>query len=287
MSVILPRAIQELRGHTGLSPSTTAPTTDHDGAFPRLPFGIDAIDGLLGGGLRRNAFHEVRCEHARALGGATGLLLGLLARLRDASERRILWVLDPAVSLDGGQLFPQGVSQFGLDPACLTFVTPCDLQNALWTTDEAVKCTELAAVVFQTKGNPARFDITATRRLMLRARASGVFACALRQSADNEASAAETRWRVEVQPSLPEKGVAGPEEGVTGMTAPRWRLTLEKNRKGQTGQWPLAWNSQRKAFEHAAETCPSENSGHRLHPSTERQRSTAQMGQVMAFERAS
>ena len=78
----------------------------------------------------------------------------------------------------------------------MTIVEPADLQGAMWAADEAAGCNGLAALVFQIKGNPARFDITATRRLMLRARGSGVLAMVLRQSGEEEASAAATRWRV-------------------------------------------------------------------------------------------
>ncbi|MDJ0930787.1 hypothetical protein [Breoghania sp.] len=79
-----------------------------------------------------------------------------------------------------GVLFPQGLAQTGLDPAGLVLVTPNDLSGALWAADETLKCRGVAAVVLQIEGNPHRFDMTATRRLMLRAQANGGFACMLR-----------------------------------------------------------------------------------------------------------
>ncbi|PTW60394.1 protein ImuA [Breoghania corrubedonensis] len=255
----------------------------HAPVSDRAPLGAEVVDRLLGGGLVRGALHEVRCEHVREIAAASGFLIGLIERLH-ASSGRVVWVADPATSLDAGTLFPQGLAQIGFDPARLVHVLPHDLATALWAADEAVKCRGLAAVVLQIRGNPARLDLTATRRLMLRAQENGGFACMLRQSAEAQASAAATRWHVRAESSAPPGTLSTP-------SAPRWRVTLEKNREGRTGEWSLAWNSECKVFEHApetrSETCSAENSGPRLHAPAERPGGAAQMGQVVAFEAAS
>ncbi|MEM5494689.1 hypothetical protein [Hoeflea sp. AS16] len=248
-----------------------------------LPLGASAVDYCLEGGLACGGLHEVRSPLARDIGAATGFALGLAARAMqgDRSGRRgVVWVTDPATRVDGGGLFPAGLAQYGLDPSSVTMVEPGDLQGAMWAADEATGCNGLAALVFQIKGNPARFDITATRRLMLRARTSGVLALVLRQSGEEEASAAVTRWRVNTE-------VSGADDTYQrGVGAMRLSLTLERNRAGRTGQWLLAWNPKVRSFNHAAphpasRANPPAHSLDRLPASADRQALPDKMGQVL------
>ena len=248
------------------------------GSLPPLPLGASAVDHCLDGGLACGGLHEVRSPLARDIGAATGFALGLAARAIAAGDGRrdgIVWVSDPAARIDGGGLFPPGLAQYGLDPSSLTFVEPGDLQGAMWAADEAAGCAGLAAMIFQIRGNPPRFDITATRRLMLRARQSGVLALTLRQSGEEEASAAATRWRVNTE-------LSGADDILDrGVGAMRLLLTLERNRTGRTGQWCLAWNPENRSFEHAAPAHPPAHSLDRLSVPAHRQDPSGKMGQVL------
>ncbi|MGJ8569643.1 MAG: ImuA family protein [Hoeflea sp.] len=254
---------------------------------PQLTLGASAVDHCLEGGLVCGGLHEVRSPLARDIGAATGFALGLAVRAMQAERGLrggIVWVTDPATRVDGGGLFPAGLAQYGLDPSSMTMVEPGDLQGAMWAADEAAGCNGLAALIFQIKGNPARFDMTATRRLMLRARQSGVLALTLRQSGEEEASAAATRWRVNTEMSGADKIL---ERGVGAM---RLSLTLERNRAGRTGQWLLAWNPKDRSFDHAAPhpaqkhvsgANPPAHSLDRLPISADRRDPSGPMGQVL------
>ena len=249
-----------------------------------LALGASAVDHCLDGGLACGGLHEVRAALARDIGAATGFALGLAARAAQAERggrRGIVWVSDPAARVDGGGLFPAGLAQYGLDPSSMTIVEPADLQGAMWAADEAAGCAGLAALIFQIKGNPARFDITATRRLLLRARGSGVLALTLRQSGEEEASAAATRWRVNTE-------ISGADDILErGVGAMRLSLTLERNRTGRTGQWLLAWNPKTRIFDHAApdpvrqHAHPAAHSLDRLPASADRQDPPGEMGQIL------
>ncbi|WP_007199943.1 ImuA family protein [Hoeflea phototrophica] len=249
----------------------------------QLALGAAGADRCLEGGLACGGLHELRCALARDIGAGAGFALGLAARASantHSGAGRIVWVNDPAARGDGGGLFPAGLAQYGLDPSALTLVEPRDLQGAMWAADEAAGCAGLAAMVFHIRGNPARFDITATRRLMLRAREKGVLALVLRQSGEEEATAAVTRWRVQSHVS----GVDELDHKRVG--AMRLSLTLERNRAGRTGHWLLAWNPKTRVFDHAADhpdiqNAPPAVSLHRLHPSANRQDPAAAMGQVL------
>lgn len=264
----------------------TSPDTGDEAQQTSVSFEIPDLDQHLNGGFRKNGLHEVRCSLARDFACAAGFTLGLAAQFGKKNCRRIFWVIDPAASIDSGLPFPDGLSEHGIDPKALIFVRPITLQDALWATDQAAKCSDLSAVVFQVRGNPRHFDMTATRRLMLRARESGVLVCVLRQSGEEEASAAATRWHVEIMPSGPDPDF---EHGL-GQT--RHVQKLERNRHGRTGQWTLLWNPQTRAFEDGTpeDDTSKTQTAHpvgRVHTSVHRPDSPAEMGQVVDFERAS
>ncbi|WP_156892367.1 ImuA family protein [Salaquimonas pukyongi] len=255
----------------------------------RLSLGVPAIDGCLSGGLARHGLHEVRCAHGRDIGAATGFALSLLARAGKAGGSvagRVLWIIDPAAAVDGGLPFADGLRQHGIDAGRLVLVRPSRLKDAVWSAGEAARCGELAAVIVQIRGNPAAFDATASRRLLLRARENGVFTMVLRQSGGEEASAALTRWHARACPSLPDEGLYG-EQTPWGIGRMRLALTLEKNRNGQTGQWHVSWNPRTGAFEHAAQNPQTAHPGNPLSVSCHRPDRPPEMGQVLALGRAS
>lgn len=245
------------------------------------PFGIPNLDQHLNGGIWTDALHEVRCSLTRDFACAAGFALGLAAQFGKRDARKILWVIDPAASVDSGLPFPDGLSEHGIDPKAMVFVRPITLQDALWSADQAAKCSDLSAVIFQVKGNPKPFDMTATRRLMLRARESGMLVCVLRQSGAEEAGAAATRWHVEIMPSGPDTDFEyGPGQA-------RHVHTLERNRHGRTGQWTLTWNPENRAFEDGTSKTQTTHSVRRIHASAHRPDSPVEMGQVVDLERAS
>ena len=245
-----------------------------------VSFDIPDLDRHLNGGIWTNALHEVRCSLARDFACAAGFALGLAAQFGKPDAGRIFWVIDPAASVDSGLPFPDGLSEHGIDPKMMVFARPITLRDALWSADQAAKCSDLSAVIFQVKGNPKHFDMTATRRLMLRARESGVLVCVLRQSGDQEASATATRWHVEIMPSGPDPDFEpGPGQA-------RHVQTLERNRHGRTGQWTLSWNPENRTFEDGTPKAQTAHRVRRIHASADRPDSPAEMGQVVDFEHA-
>ena len=86
-----------------------------------------------------SGLHEWRCGETRAIGAAVSMLLGVLAQAEDR-QRHIMWVADPATTLDAGMLCPDGLAMLGLDPARLIIVTPRHFGEALWAADQAAAC---------------------------------------------------------------------------------------------------------------------------------------------------
>lgn len=242
----------------------------------RLSLGIEEIDNLLGGGIVCGDMHEVRCSLSRDLGCASGFLLGLLSGLEE--NKRIVWITDPATAPDCGKLFPDGLVHFKFDASRLIQIQPLHLNDFLWAAGEAAKTSGLAAVVLHTRGNPVGFDLSISRKLMLRAQTSKTPLFVLRQAGEEEASSAATRWHIAPATSLPDTAYH------RGLGAMRQRLTLEKHRNGQTGNWTIYWNTNTRSFEHAASRASPTHSELSLHPSANRSDSPPALGQVLAVK---
>ena len=201
-----------------------------------LPLGVEAVDRLLGGGLRRNALHEIRAAETREVSAASGFAMALLARLAGLDDRPILLVVEEEAAWEGGRPYGPGLGQFGLDPGRLVVVATRRAQESLWVFEEGLRCTGLAAVLCEIRGHPKALDLTASRRLALRSREGGVMGLLLRQAGAAEPGAAATRWRVTPRPA------AAIDDFTEGIGRPVWQLALERNRGGPAGRFDLEWD---------------------------------------------
>ena len=216
-----------------------------------LAIGVETLDGLFAGhGLADNSLHEIHAPEARAAGAATGFLAGLLVRLaqvgseqgfldqataiRSAPCKPLLWVQDPASTREIGYLHAPGLYAFGLDPRRVITVAARSMAETLWALEEGLSCQGIGAVVGDMRGHSRVLDLTATRRLALRAEKAQRPVLFLKTSAPEDTSAARSRWRVAPAPSRP---LAGFQNGI-GNAA--WRLELTKNRMAQSE--PGLWN---------------------------------------------
>jgi protein ImuA len=245
-----------------------------------LSFGIPDLDRLLAGGLRRNALHEIRCETMRVAGAATGFAAALLARLGGEDDRPVLWIVEARAAGEAGLPYGPGLDRFGLDSRRLVIVRVKKADEALWVFEEGLRCRGLAAVLAEIKGHPHRLDLTASRRLALRAREGGVMGLLLRQAGEAEPGAAATRWLVSPRPSAPL------DDFEPGIGRPVWRLALERNRHGATGAFDLEWDHGRNLFASADPSFPA-LSLPRLSLPPDRPDHPAPSGAVVAFRRAS
>jgi len=246
----------------------------------RLTFGEGLLDEHLEGGLAKDCMHEIRCEQTRDVGAAMAFLCAFLSRNHKQGDK-LFWIVDPSASVDAGIVCPDGLHQLGLEPADIVFVHPRDLKMAIWATGEAARQGGLSAIIFQVQGNPKMLDLAVSRKLMLRAQTSRTPLFILRQGGAEEASSAATRWRVS---PLSSQKIETQKWGIGPM---RYRLTLERNRTGQTGTWPVSWHSSERIFSHAAITVPPTRHRNTVSSSRDRSDIKKSLGQVMAFERAS
>ena len=240
----LRRRIAEIEGRpadgTDLGDGGENPAASRDRRV--LSLGVTGVDHRLGGGLSRNALHEIRSETTRDGGAATGFATALLARLTATDIRPVLWVAEEAALREGGIVHGPGLVQFGFDTARLFVVVTRRPEEALWVFEEGLSCSGLGAVLAEIRGNPRVLDLTASRRLALRARDRGVLGLLLRQAAEPQPGAAATRWHVTPHPAATIGDFAA------GVGRPAWHLDLERNRAGATGQFDLEWDHGTRSF---------------------------------------
>ncbi|MFM9976142.1 MAG: ImuA family protein [Beijerinckiaceae bacterium] len=223
------------------------------GAEVRPPAGTQAA-GALSGEFENGAYtpvsplkskipgancHEFYTDTTAGCITLAGLMLGLAGR--DDNGRPILWVRQNCLSAETGWPWPAGVAEFGSNPAQIIFVPARDMPSALQAGLEGARCPTLGAVLIETWGEAKSYDLTASRRLALAAKASGTLVLIARIAAMPRPSAAETRWLV---CSVPSRGLA-----VNAPGHPAFELTLLRARNGQDGlHYLVEWDRDTREF---------------------------------------
>lgn len=138
-----------------------------------------------------------------------------------------------------------GLALLGLDPARLTLVEPGSEIDMLRAGLDAARCAGVAAVLIESEGRFADYDLTASRRLVLAAEASRACVMLLRVDSQPRSSAARTRWSIASAPSVPLEA-----------DAPGWPAIdaeLLRCRGGPAGaRWRLIWDMDDGRFRDAA-----------------------------------
>lgn len=262
-----------------------------------LATGVDDLDAAMQGGIPLDGLTEVRSLGLRDAGAASGFILALAARLHAQATRTgaavspVLWIGDTVATMEAGLPYAVGIRDFGLEPAAFLQASPRKLEEALWLAEAALGSAAFAVVILEVRGNPARFGLTESRRLALRAKAAGRPLFLLRQGGEEEASSALFRFSVEPAPALarplPDGSVLGGSIG-----HPAFRLTLEKSRNPAPLSITLEWNAHDRRFapvpdaQHPA--FPGEHAAHSgadLSASAHRPDRPQAMGPALAFDR--
>lgn len=188
---------------------------------PRDPAGDAAAPPVPGRAALQEAFA------GRAMdASATGFVLAVLP----AGTAPILWVQDRSSRREGGRPYLPGAGK----PAPLAPILRVEVshpRDVLWTMEEGAACAGLSAVVGEIHGDPAVLDFTATKRLALRAEASGVPVWLIRTGGAAGLSAARERWRIGALPSSPHP------HDPAAPGAPLWAAELFRARGRPPGRW--------------------------------------------------
>ncbi len=209
--------------------------------------GSDALDRILPATVTSaGALLEVLPESYQQRSAATGATLALGARLLEAKTGPLVWcqLRDP----ERLHLHAPGLAAFGIDPERIIRLTVKSEQDLLWAMEEALDCAYLSGVV-GVLGQEKLYDFTASRRLSLRARSSGVSALMLRSHRANGTTTADMRWMVGAGESskMPERKAFLPRLG-----GAIWQLDLIKCRGANGGSFQIGWNRETLSFDLAS-----------------------------------
>ena len=135
-----------------------------------------------------------------------------------------------------------GLLDLGLQPEQLIMVTGRRDTDCLWTMEQGLRSRSLAVVI----GMVEQANLIASRRLSLAASAHRTWCLLLPTLHGREPSAATARWRIKAVSSVPSRL----DDKLLGQ--PRWQLTLERSRNGQSGRWIVEWDHAAYRFHLAA-----------------------------------
>ena len=144
-----------------------------------------------------------------------------------------------------GGAYATGLMRFGIDPLRLIRVQAARPLDGLWTLEEALKARALGGVVGLIEADARPYDLTASRRLHLAAKAANQPLYLLRVGQVGKGSAAQTRWQVS---SRSARSVFKNILGTKTDYHPAWHVELVKSRDGATGQWDLNWDDKTLCF---------------------------------------
>lgn len=203
-----------------------------------LPFGIAAVDSMLGGGLLRGSLHEIAAPGETHLAAATGFALGLaaLGGATRGERRSLFWITEDMALAESGAPHGAGLDAFGLAPERLVTVNVAHRRDLLWAMEEALRCRAAGAVIGEMRAG--KIDGVSVRRLSLAAAESGALALLLRAAPPADSSTAATRWIVGAASSATAHGPG----------APRFAAQLVRNRRGPVGSWILEWSDSDERF---------------------------------------
>ncbi len=218
---------------------------------PGVPLGAASLDNALPDrSLTIGALHELLPACHGDFAATIGFGFGLLTRILQCRPGFVLWVLPSYQAFRQGMIYPVGLATAGFDPNRLIQLSAPKTQNVLWALEEGLANSALAAVVGVVPENDRVYDLTASRRLAMRAAENGIAALLIRNQPTFEATtAAETRWSVAAEPSEAQHRLG---QAMPGLGPPRWRIRLTKCKRGMPGRWQVEWNYETLSFRLAA-----------------------------------
>lgn len=174
--------------------------------------------------------HEFVIHHEKDVAASYGFISSLLSVMQQPHDF-YLWIFPMGKSI----IFPHGLTFLGINAHRCFFIKVKDQKEALWATEESLKCSALKAVIVHIND----IDFKSSRRLQLTMEKSGTSAFLLRNQKITQKSTASicaARWCISSMPGMVEDELPG-----TGF--PAWRVELLRVRNGKPGIWDVCWKA--------------------------------------------
>ncbi|RQO31957.1 Error-prone repair protein ImuA [Taibaiella sp. KBW10] len=193
---------------------------------PRLHLGLQALEmAFPDQTFPTGCIHEFISPDTERAAATTGFIAALLSHIA-VQKGPCVWVSRQH------RIFAPALLSFGLQPDQVIFINPDKDKDLLWTTEQALKCSSLTAVIADVQ----ELDLTASRRLQLAVEQSRVTGFLHRHNPRTMGhTACVARWQVQ---SLCSEATAVP-----GLGFPRWQVNLLKVRNGRPGSWIVDWTA--------------------------------------------
>jgi len=182
--------------------------------------------------LEPGVLHEIFADHLRDAGPALGFCLAGVAPHLTPARPALLWLQLTRDAQQTGLPFGYGLARQGIDPQSLVIGRLRTLPDLLWAIEEAAACRFVAAIIADIATSDKMLDFTVSRRLQMRASASGTTILLARYGTGREASGARFRWRV--APALSE----APPFDARAPGRPAFAIDLEKGRLSTSAARP-------------------------------------------------
>lgn len=168
--------------------------------------------------------HEFTTGNAPDAAATSGFITALLSKLLRTGGV-CLWISTTR------NAFPASLAAFAIQPDQIIFVDLKTEREALYATEEALKCSMLIAVLAELKN----ISFKESRRFQLAAEQSRVVGFIIRhQPKIVNAIASVSRWHITSLPSTTN-------DGLPGVGFPRWKVDLQKIRNGTPSAWIIEW----------------------------------------------
>ncbi|HYA74798.1 MAG TPA: hypothetical protein VEF36_16750 [Roseiarcus sp.] len=253
----LRRVVEEIEARSGPA----------DARAPRPKLSLTrALDRALGGGLSGDALHEIAPASPGDGAAAMGFALALVARFMAERSAAGLILAEDFALRETGALYGPGLVAHGMELSRLVFVRAPDAPALFQAMEEALRSGAPAVVVGEA-WNLKAYDLAASRRLLLAARAGATPALLVQASAYGAAeklsSAAETRFEIAAAPSA-RLAAAGGGRPLPGPPAFAARLVKARLTSAQgpppgldaTRIFRLTWRSEDKRFDDPTVSLP-------------------------------
>ncbi len=169
------------------------------------------------------AIHEFFCFGMEDMAVTNGFIAVLLAALMH-NNGAVIWIGK------NRNVFPPSLVSFGIAAEKIIFIDLQKEKDILWTTEEALKCEGITAVIAEIQ----ELGFTSSRRLQLAVEQSRVTGFIIRPHPRNLATACIARWKISSLESVQE-------DGLPGVGFPSWNIELLKIRNGKPGEWQVVW----------------------------------------------
>ena len=134
-----------------------------------------SLDAAIGGGIAMGSLNEILPASSGDTAAACAFALALAVRLacrQGLWNKTLIWIIEDFAVQEHGALYGPGLVQHGIAPENLVIVKVARRQDALWAMETALKVKN-TLVIGELWAQHGFYDLAASRRLALAARANG------------------------------------------------------------------------------------------------------------------